>query len=149
MSKLMNIVKNPKVIKQYIGGVINERSAKTHSYQLAFVKEETDRWYIDLPEWEGAHANLEMVAGADLLLDHLLLEGRNRVEVEVVKADSRVSEYEEDERFFHCERTEMSAFGGATYRVNGLEGFDHPVWICPVTLFVLGEYPKNLYIRRK
>ena len=76
MSKLMNIVKNPKVIKQYIGGVINERSAKAHSYQLAFVKEETERWYIDLPEWEGAHANLQMVAGADLLLDHLLLEGR-------------------------------------------------------------------------
>ena len=73
MSNLMNIVKNPRVIKQYIGGVINERSAKTTSYQLAFVKEKSGRWYIDLPEWEGAHANLEMVAGADLLLDHLPL----------------------------------------------------------------------------
>ncbi len=149
MSNLMNIVKNPRVIKQYIGGVINERSAKTTSYQLAFVKEESGRWYIDLPEWEGAHTNLEMVAGADCLLDHLLPAGSNRVEAEVVKADERLMSYEADERYFHCERTEMSPFGGATYRVNGLEGFNRQMWICPVTLFVLGEYPKNMYTRRK
>ncbi|MFN4885339.1 MAG: DUF6717 family protein, partial [Bacteroidota bacterium] len=28
-----------------------------------------DRWYIDLPEWSGPRANLEMVAGADTMLD--------------------------------------------------------------------------------
>ena len=33
---------------------------------------------------------------------------------------------------------------GANY-VNSLDGTD--MWICPVTLFVLGRYPKYLYIK--
>ena len=37
-------------------------------------------------------------------------------------------------------------FGGATYKVSNLEGFTKEVWICPVTLFVLGKYPKRIYV---
>ena len=32
-------------------------------------EKENDRWYIVLPEWEGDKEELEMVAGADTLLD--------------------------------------------------------------------------------
>jgi hypothetical protein len=28
-------------------------------------------WYIDLPNWAGTKGELQMVAGADTLLDHL------------------------------------------------------------------------------
>lgn len=148
MNKIANIVKNPSVIGQYISGVIEQATSKKNVYQLAFVKEEDGGWYIDLPSWTGAHANLAMVAGSDLLLDFLLKDG-NRVEVEVVKSDKPLPEYEDDERFFRCEQIDMSLFGGSTYEVYGLQGFDHTIWICPVTLFVLGEYPKYIYIRNK
>ena len=32
--------------------------------------------------------------------------------------------------------------------VNGLEGFTKEIWICPVTLTVLGHYPKYIYIKQ-
>ena len=32
-------------------------------------------WYIDLPDWTGTKAELQMVAGADTLLDHLSNNG--------------------------------------------------------------------------
>jgi len=148
MSKISNIIQNPGVIGQYINGVVREATSTNKVYQLAFVKEEDGGWYIDLPSWTGAHANLAMVAGSDLLLDYFLKSG-NRVEVEVVKSDKPLAEYDNDKRFCRCEQIEMSLFGGSTYEVYGLEDFHHTIWICPVTLFVLGEYPKYIYIRNK
>lgn len=148
MSKISNIIKNPSIISQYISGVAKEAASSKKVYHLAFVKEDDGGWYIDLPEWTGAHANLAMVAGSDLLLDYFLKSG-NRVEVEVLKSDKPLPEYDNDERFARCEQIDMSLFGGSTYEVYGLEGFNHTIWICPVTLFVLGEYPKYIYIRNK
>ena len=148
MGKISNIIKHPSVIGQYIKGVTKEARSKNNVYQLAFVKEGDGGWYIDLPSWTGAHANLAMVAGSDLLLDHLLKAG-NRVEVEVVKSDKPLPEYDNDKRYFRCDQIDMSMVGGSTYEVSGVEGFYHTIWICPVTLFVLGEYPKYIYIRQK
>lgn len=145
MGKILDIVNNPSVIGQYINGVINAKSRKEQVYQLAFVKEDDDVWYIDLPNWEGAHANLAMVASSDLLLDYLD-KGNNRVEVEVVKSDMSLDNMVD---CFRCEQIDMSLIGGSTYNVFGVEGFDRTIWICPVTLFVLGEYPKYIYIRQK
>ena len=42
---------------------------------LNFVKEEDNRWYIDLPNWEGDKADLEMVMGADTLLEYISNNG--------------------------------------------------------------------------
>lgn len=146
MSRIGNIIKNPSVIGQYVTGVFNARRTGGHGYQLAFNREEDGGWYIDLPEWQGAHDNLAMVAGADWLLE-FVGEGAPRVEVEVVKSNEIDEEVERDGRFFRCDQTEQSLLGGATYDVN-LEGFGRTMWLCPVTLFVMGEYPKHLYIRR-
>lgn len=148
MNKILNIIKHPSVIGQYISGVAKESVSNSNIYQLAFVKENDGGWYIDLPTWTGAHANLAMVAGSDLLLDYLLRKN-NRVEVEVIKSAAPLEQYDNDERFFRCEQIEMSLLGGSTYQVFGLPEFKQTIWICPVTLFVLGEYPKYIYIRQK
>lgn len=148
MSKISNIVKSTSIIGKYISGVINAHKNKNNVYNLAFVKEADGVWYIDLPSWQGAHGNLAMVAGSDLLLDHFD-NGCRRVEVEVVKSSERIEIYDNDPRFCRCEQTEMSVFGGSTYNVYNEPGFNHSIWICPVTLFVLGEYPKYIYIRNK
>ena len=143
MNSIIDIVKNPGIIKEYINGVITARFKKEQVYQLAFVKEDDGGWYIDLPEWKGAHSNLAMVVGADDLLEYLL-KSDNRVEVEVVKSDVSLDDMGD---YFCCKQIDISVFG-ATYRVCGVEGFDRTIWICPVTLFVLGEYPKFIYIRQ-
>ena len=144
MSKITDIIKNPGIIGKYINGVIHAKRKKEQVYQLAFVKEDDGGWYIDLPQWTGPHANLAMVAGSDDLLDHLLKTG-NRVEIEVVKSDKPLDGMA---GYFCCKQIDMTLMGGATYTVHGVPGFDRTIWICPVTLFVLGEYPKYLYVRQ-
>ena len=147
MSKLSNIIRNPRVIGQYVRGVYKARREDEKVYHLAFDREENGGWYIDLPEWQGAHAQLAMVAGADSLLE-FVGEGQPRVEVTVVKSSHPVPELDADKAFFRCDVTEKSTFGGATYNIR-IEGYDRTMWLCPVTLFVLGEYPNHLYISRE
>lgn len=147
MSKLSNIIRNPKVIAQYIKGVYDARRDKEKTYHLAFNREANGGWYIDLPEWEGAHAQLAMVAGADDLLE-FVGKGAPRVEVTVVKSSETVPELDSDPRFFRCDALSCNPVGGATYDVR-LKGFNRTMWLCPVTLFVLGEYPRHLYIARE
>ena len=36
--------------------------------------------------------------------------------------------------YFECVKQYSGLFAGATYKVNGLEGFTREIWICPVTL---------------
>ena len=43
---------------------------------------------------------------------------------------------------------EHSLTGGSFYTVTELPGFERDIWLCPVTLFVLGRYPKYLYIKK-
>lgn len=36
---------------------------------LKFEKDTSNRWYLILPEWKGDKSDLEMVCGADAMLD--------------------------------------------------------------------------------
>lgn len=38
--------------------------------------------------------------------------------------------------------------GGSTYMVTALPGFERDIWLCPVPLFVLGRYPKYIYVKK-
>ena len=55
---------------------------------------------------------------------------------------------EEHEGYAELVRTNHSLTGGATYQVKNLPGFERNIWLCPVTLFVLGKYPKYMYIKK-
>ena len=111
------------------------KSLSTRQYVLTFEKESDNLWYIKMP-WAGHHHNLQMVAGAN----HLLETFKSRL------VTVRVS-YEQKESTDIClTRQYYRIFGGATYKVSNLEGFTKEVWICPVTLFVLGKYPKRIYV---
>lgn len=113
-------------------------------YNLSFVQDPDDRWYIDMP-WNGNSGNLEMVCGADDLLSFLDTEKKHRVEIEVVPSDT----YKEMPGYFYCDQISKSMTGGSYYYVKDLEGFSRKIWICPVTLCVLGEYPRYIYIKKK
>lgn len=103
---------------------------------LSFYKESSGRWYVDLPEWTGSKDELEMVMGADTMLDYMA-QGEDKVLAYISTEPSFNYRYEltfdrEDEY-------------GAFYYVNG-NNLDMEIWLCPVTKFVFDEYPNKFYI---
>lgn len=135
----MTALTSLKVVPSFAKGIFGFRK-KAYKLSFVFVPED-NLWYIDMP-WPGDRYNLAMVAGSDKLLDYLC-EKDNRVTVEVLPRNRR----ETHEGFFECEQKASTLLGGSFYDVHGLEGFNRDIWICPVTLCVLGYYPKYIYIR--
>ena len=120
---------------------------KKDEYNLKFYKDTDDCWYVDFPDWPFDHHNLMMVDGADQLCEFLSDDGMT-TEVCVIPA----KEQEKHEGYFELEQIESSLTGGSTYQV-GLEDFCQrygrdTLWLCPVTLFVLGQYPRYIYVKK-
>lgn len=46
-------------------------------------------------------------------------------------------------------KTYSNLFYGANYDATDCEDFQRSIWICPITLFVLGRYPKYIYVKKK
>ena len=127
-------------------------------FHLKFNKEADGAWYIDFPGFPFAHRNLMMVAGADMLCEYIAgQEGHpDCAIVDVTTGDKLI-----DGKTPDLTMTRIKKGYGATYKnklEDGLPPFimrdGQPVsiaraWICPVTLLVLGRYPKqiNLYIK--
>ena len=112
-------------------------------YDLKFVHDD-NMWYIDMP-WPGDRYNLAMVAGSNHLLTFLDTKNENRVRVLVRPSKKKLTNMN---GYFECVKQYSGVFAGATYNVNGLEGFTREIWICPVTLTVLGHYPHYIYIKK-
>lgn len=146
MSKIIDILNHPKVIGTYVQGVVDAMRRENKSYDLTFVKDcGIPGWRIDIPGWQGSLSQLAMVAGADTLLDYL--HACPKVNINVIRSNERIDELDADgSPYFRCERT-VHSMSGSTYKVANLNGWQHDFWICPVTLFVMGEYPKYIYIR--
>lgn len=134
--------KYAKLAWVYAKGVCGLRR-KVYDLQFVYVPEDKT-WYIDMP-WPGDRYNLAMVAGSNHLLKFLDSDVRNRVRVLVRPSRKKRSM---GDGYFECEKQYSGLLAGATYKVNGLEGFTREIWICPVTLTVLGHYPKYIYIKQ-
>jgi len=86
---------------------------------------------------------LLIVAGADKLCSFLSDDGKYTY-VDVIPS----SKEEEHPGYAKLVQGKHSLTGGSYYTVTDLEGFESDIWLCPVTLFVLGEYPKYMYIKK-
>lgn len=114
-------------------------------YDLKFVYVPVDKlWYIDMP-WPGDRYNLAMVAGSNHLLTYLDTKKENHVRVLVRPSKKKRTDMT---GYFECVKQYSGLLAGATYKVNGLPDFTREIWICPVTLTVLGHYPKYIYIKQ-
>ncbi len=106
---------------------------------IRFYRDENKRWYADLPEYiaqGGTVEECEMVSGADDWLDFLSNRGDN-ITLELSDKDclsEKIVMYESDEF-------------GATYVAYTYkeEDINQILWLCPVTVFVFGKYPENIY----
>ena len=105
---------------------------------LKFNKESDNRWYVDLPDWEGEKADLEMVAGADKLLD-ILSNNTNDVSVSfsIEPFDgAKILTHDivrEDEGHYFNDASHGPAI----------------IWLCGVTEFVFGNYPDIIYYSKQ
>ena len=129
-------------------------------FHLKFNKEADGDWYIDFPGYPFDHHNLMMVAGANMLCEYVAeKEGHpNYAIVDVTTGDNLIGKKVPD--------VVMSRFKlgyGASYHNKTADGLPPFVkrdgqlllipeaWICPVTLLVLGKYPKqiNIYLKEE
>lgn len=109
---------------------------------LNFEKESSGRWFVVLPQWEGDKADLEMVKGADMMLD-ILAQGEGEISLSI--SETFVPGYDLLKRAEVCDSTT----GGAYYKVGNLNNisYDFRIWLCDVTKFIFGDFPEELYIK--
>ena len=106
-----------------------------------FYKTASDRWYIDLPEWGGSIDDLEMVEGADTMLDKV--SGyTNECHLEM-----------SDEPFEGADRIKLvenlsNSVGGGNYIMETYKGerVNHKMWLCEVTEHVFYGLPAAIYV---
>jgi hypothetical protein len=109
--------------------------------RLKFYKESDNRWYVDLPEWEGSKAELEMVAGADSMLEYM---AEGEAQVWIVLSEQ---EFENADKLeFLRLATEIE--NGAFYKLDKYRGIEIglEMWLCDVTKFVFGDFPKTIFL---
>ncbi len=106
-----------------------------------FYKESDNRWYVDLPEWTGEKSDLEMVAGADSMLEYMA-EGESEIKVTLSETEFEGA----DVLQFLSEATEIG--NGAYYQMENYKGIQIglKMWLCNVTLFVYGKFPDKIYV---
>ena len=113
--------------------------------RLKFNKE-ISGWFVDLPEWEGSHDDLQMVCGADTWLD-ILCQGEWYVWLTI-----------SDEPFDGANELKLNGVdklngefvgSGTTYSLEKYIGIPYSLdmWLCDVTLFVFGKFPEIIYYK--
>lgn len=107
---------------------------------LRFYKENSKKWYVDIPYWKGRKSALQMIGGADKLLD-LISKGRNEIYLHYSKNKINYGNVLILKR--------KCWFNGADYKINNLDRqkIDLKVWLCNVTKFVMYDFPMKIYFR--
>ncbi len=110
---------------------------------LRFYKETDHRWYIDLPEWGGSKADLEMVDGAGAMLD-TTSEGNQQVLI--CMSDTY---FENSDKMEFVEMA-TDIGNGAYYWLDNYKGFglNYKIWLCDLALTVFGGFPINIFIAK-
>lgn len=108
-----------------------------------FEKDPDSRWYVVLPEWKEDRAALEMVTGADTLLD-IIAQGENRINVAISTEEFEGWSFKLS--FLRFDETD-DEYSGGWYQIEGNNVTPFECWLCPVMLFVFGEYPKLIYFK--
>lgn len=109
---------------------------------LTFAKEHTGRWYVVLSEWKGSKAALEMVEGADTMLD-IMAQGGKKVTLTVSEQPFEVS----NELILTEDLS--NSIGGGMYLLKVYQGeeINHKMWLCEVMNYVFKKLPPVVYFK--
>ena len=116
------------------------KELKAQVYTFLFYRDMDGKWYVDYPEYithgYGTKANLQMVAGADIMLESIAPEGV----VEATFSNSPMETYD-----IHLRRMLTDPWG-ATYTMANM--MLKTVWLCNVSKFIFrGHHPRHIYIQ--
>jgi hypothetical protein len=108
-----------------------------------FKKENDGSWFVVLPEWEGNKSDLQMVLGADTLLD-IMSQGHNEI---LVRFSTEGFPGANLMYWFLNGIPGDLEVGGAMYHIDEYNGivYNFDLWLCDVTKFVFGEMPQHIY----
>ena len=111
-----------------------------------FVKEGSE-WYIDLPEYleqGGAKRDLQMVEGADTMLDVMAERGST------VVLNMAEEPFEGADELVLVEKCDPS-MGGGYYLMEKYNGkaVNQRMWLCQVTEFVFGKLPERFFVKQE
>ncbi|WPQ60597.1 DUF6717 family protein [Chitinophaga sancti] len=106
-----------------------------------FYKTEKGSWYIDLPEWTDGIEALQMVEGADTMLDTV---SNQSDEVYLELSDEPF----EGADVLHLTENLQDSITGGIYMMPFYKGteINHPMWLCGVTAFVFKGLPPLIYV---
>jgi hypothetical protein len=120
-------------------GLGSNPSRSTMKKVFTFIKDIDNKWYVDLPDWEGTREDLEMVMGADIMLD-ILAQGETLIQVKITETNFP------DSKFTLTYLRDGGEESGAYYRFDKYD-ISFEIWLCNVTEFVFGSFPKKLYCK--
>ena len=110
-------------------------------YEVAFTKIGR-KWYCDVPGFpKDLFEHTLMVGGASKFLEYYS-RGENKIKTTIKIGN------EMDDRHFCGSRlykNSSTLTGGAFYR-DPSGNFNEEIWLCPVTLFLMGKYPERILI---
>lgn len=118
-------------------GCVEHNQTPSIMKTIKFYKEPDDRWYADLPEWEGSQAELEMVLGADTLLNNLTSD--DQIVITFSTQDFT------DSSKLNFVKLNLDIENGAFYKYLEM---DLELWLCDVTKFVFGYFPETIYFKK-
>ena len=93
-------------------------------------------WFVILPDYKGKVEDLEMVCGADVLIETL---SKGEPIVKVLVSDEQL--FSEDN--YELNLKEVDNYGG-TYKLIP-EDIGKEIWLCNVTKEVLGNFPGTIF----
>lgn len=107
---------------------------------MRFYKTPENKWFADIQKWSGPTSDLEMMLGADTMLD-IIAQGEREVVLGLSNTPA----------IFLITSLEFVSKkeSGAEYTlsvINGIGFQDLKVWLCIEIIALFGGYPKNIYI---
>ena len=105
--------------------------------EISFERFDNGRWYVVFPEYEGDQDDLEMVEGADRMLDALTEDGLYST-LNICLEEPSNGEYFTLEMEAHDE-------DGAFYNVINCLQFEGTVWLCNVVHEFFGNHLEQIF----
>jgi hypothetical protein len=106
-----------------------------------FYKTAANRWYIDLPEFEGSIDELEMVQGADTMLD---MVSNNTSECYMIISDEP---FEGADKITLVTNLSDSVGGGDYFMESYRDKIvNQNMWLCSVTVKVFNDLPAKIFV---
>lgn len=111
---------------------------------IRFYKNAKHEWYADIPEWGGTIEDLQMVEGADELLNWIAAAEN---ECKLLMADEQIQNAEILDLIY---AREENLGGGGDYLLEQFRGEfkNHKIWLCHVTEFVFKQLPEKIYFKK-